>query len=419
MDRNIVMAIMAVALIALIFIGIAVFKKKPVCPTDVSIKTAQTSYEIGEQVHFSVAALGKLPENSTYQWHTKDGQKSKEPAPTFTFKKAGEQDVEVRINEGCRYKLVVEVTDTTVNEDIYDDITIVSGEISVSKKEACVSDVLEFNDNTQDASAWWWDFGDANTSVLPNPRHTYKNPGTYTVKRMLNGEGELTSTLTVTVKDCKKPIPINTGGSTNIATFGIRNPNARAGEMVYFNDQTPNATSWLWNFGDNYTSQERNPAHVYNYAGNYRVTLSVNGTGRNVATRNISIAPAQIVTPPPPPPVVAGNERVADDIVTSPPSTILPAPTVDLATNLKNKFQEIAISTNSEQKTNIYYNDLLPNIADEEMTVQIVKSGIQIEKSFHDYYNNLNIQGGQRIRNVQVLGKDASGKATGLKITEQ
>lgn len=412
------MAITAVALLALVFIGIAVFKKKPTCPTDVSIHTAQKNYAIGEQAHFSVVALGKLPENSTYKWSTKDKQSSKQPTATFTFNTAGQQDIEVRINEGCVYTLVVEVTDTAEAEDIDDDIDIVSGEISVSKKAACISDILEFTDNTQGASAWWWDFGDANTSALPNPRHTYKNPGTYTVKRMLNGEGELTSTLTITIKNCKKPPSGNTGGSTNTAIFSIRNPNARVGEMVYFNDKTPNATSWSWNFGDGYTSQEHNPSHVYNFPGNYTVILSVNGTGRNLMTQNISITPAQIVTPPPPPPVIVGNETGAD-IVTAPPPSPLPKPKVDLAMTLKTKFQEIAKSTNSEEKTNIYYNDLLPNIADEEMTVKIVKNGIQIEKSFHDYYNNLNIQGGQRIRSVQVLSKDAEGKATGLKITEQ
>jgi len=39
-----------------------------------------------------------------------------------------------------------------------------------------------FSDNSSgDVSAWWWDFGDGNTSVQQNPTHTYTQPGNYTV----------------------------------------------------------------------------------------------------------------------------------------------------------------------------------------------------------------------------------------------
>lgn len=33
--------------------------------------------------------------------------------------------------------------------------------------------------------------------------------------------------------------------------------------------------SWLWDFGDGYTSDEEEPAHIYEMPGNYTVTLTV------------------------------------------------------------------------------------------------------------------------------------------------
>jgi PKD repeat protein len=48
---------------------------------------------------------------------------------------------------------------------------------------------------------------------------------------------------------------------------------------VYFTDiSTPETqlTAWSWNFGDGSTSTEKNPSHIYPYAGSFIVSLSVN-----------------------------------------------------------------------------------------------------------------------------------------------
>lgn len=57
---------------------------------------------------------------------------------------------------------------------------------------------------------------------------------------------------------------------------------------VQFTDQSLNApTSWLWNFGDGFTSTQQNPSHQYTTAGVFNVTLTVtNAFGNNVVTRN-------------------------------------------------------------------------------------------------------------------------------------
>lgn len=81
------------------------------------------------------------------------------------------------------------------------------------------------------------------------------------------------------------------------ATFAASSPLAgfegtpRTGNaplIVGFTDlSTGGPTSWLWDFGDSTTATERNPAHVYEQAGTYSVSLTaMNGTGSDTETMN-------------------------------------------------------------------------------------------------------------------------------------
>jgi PKD repeat protein len=44
---------------------------------------------------------------------------------------------------------------------------------------------------------------------------------------------------------------------------------------VSFQSLNPNATGWLWNFGDGTTSTEENPVHTYQVDGDYQVSLTI------------------------------------------------------------------------------------------------------------------------------------------------
>ena len=56
------------------------------------------------------------------------------------------------------------------------------------------------------------------------------------------------------------------------------------GQSVQFSDQsTGTPTSWLWSFGDGYTSTEQNPSHTYVRSGYYTVSLTI-GAGVDTST---------------------------------------------------------------------------------------------------------------------------------------
>ena len=65
---------------------------------------------------------------------------------------------------------------------------------------------------------------------------------------------------------------------------------------VSFTNLSLNSSSFIWNFGDGFTSTDANPEHTYNTLGNYTVTLTSDGgscgNDVNVVTDFVSIDPA-------------------------------------------------------------------------------------------------------------------------------
>jgi subtilisin family serine protease len=60
-----------------------------------------------------------------------------------------------------------------------------------------------------------------------------------------------------------------------VARFSASTQVGEAPLQVDFTDESPAATSWLWDFGDGNTSMDQNPTHIYNDPGLYTVTLDI------------------------------------------------------------------------------------------------------------------------------------------------
>ena len=69
---------------------------------------------------------------------------------------------------------------------------------------------------------------------------------------------------------------------------------------IQFTDLSTNGTNrYFWLFGDNFTSFEQNPVHIYNQSGKYRVTLFVEYNGNITLARNTTIEVVfHDITPP-------------------------------------------------------------------------------------------------------------------------
>ena len=148
---------------------------------------------------------------------------------------------------------------------------------------------VNFNNNSSMSSGtittYFWDFGDATTSIIKNPSHTYANPGTYLVTLMVGSN-----------KGCYDTV-INLVTVNPPPTAAFTYTTICQGSPVTFNDNSTvnqgNINQWVWDFGDgSLNSLLQNPSHIYANAGNFVVTLTVTtnqgctGTATQMVTVN-------------------------------------------------------------------------------------------------------------------------------------
>ena len=140
------------------------------------------------------------------------------------------------------------------------------------------------------AASYLWDFGDGSGSTEENPVHSYDTPGTYAVS--------FTVTNDETSQTEGKPgfIQVTSPAVTQLlADFSAHPTSGEVPLTVNFTDQsTGNITAWLWDYGDGGTGIVQNPIHVYENAGTYTVSLTVQdplGTDTDTRFAHILAAP--------------------------------------------------------------------------------------------------------------------------------
>ncbi len=79
--------------------------------------------------------------------------------------------------------------------------------------------------------------------------------------------------------------------SQGCANFSVNKSVGWPGSTFTFSDQSANATSWFWNFGNGQTSTLQNPSIAFNQPGYYNVSLTVNGIHTINKTAAVKILP--------------------------------------------------------------------------------------------------------------------------------
>ena len=142
---------------------------------------------------------------------------------------------------------------------------------------------VQFVDSsTNSPVSWAWSFGDGTTSTTENPSHTYTVAGTYTVT--------LTATNSAGSNTVSKAayITATPAATTPVASFSAIRTSGTTPLTVQFIDTSTNSpSSWIWSFGDGYTTMQQNPVHTYTAAGTYTVTLTAsNSAGSSTYTQS-------------------------------------------------------------------------------------------------------------------------------------
>jgi PKD repeat protein len=180
--------------------------------------------------------------------------------PTHQFTSAGVYDVVLIIENamGCSSEVTEQVVVT--------DAPALS--ILVDEPGVCLGEAIQFTADVANAVSWLWNFGDGNTSTLPNPAHTYQFAGNYTVSVLIQDIDGCSASASLPITVYNLPM----------ANFSNTNPGCDAGP-VQFTDLSvsPNGdiVEWSWDFGDGSTSIEQNPEYTYATTGTFVVTLLV------------------------------------------------------------------------------------------------------------------------------------------------
>ena len=163
-------------------------------------------------------------------------------------------------------------------------IAYASADISFGKPPLNVRFSGIGNDSDGYIGSYYWDFDDGETSEMQNPTHIFNQLGkTFTVVFTVTDNNGETATDIVTITTSDNELP------TAKATASPRNGEAPL-KVNFFGtgtDTDGTIESYYWEFGDGYTSTQKNPTHTYSSIGTYTATLTV--TDNNDATDTASI----------------------------------------------------------------------------------------------------------------------------------
>lgn len=207
-----------------------------------------------------------------WEWNYGDGVSETLTAPPFshTYTLAGSYTVKLKVTDtqGC-----------TDSSTLATSLTISSPKANFTTTDtvSCPGRPVRFvNQSTGTGLTYSWNFGDNTTSSLPNPLHNYTSDGIYTVRLTISDPFGCADSIVRT-----SYITINSPRSL----FELSDSTSNCPPLViHFTNQSTNAQSIRWDFGDSTFSTDANPTHFYNYPGTYFAKLIVTGAGGCVVT---------------------------------------------------------------------------------------------------------------------------------------
>jgi PKD repeat protein len=206
-------------------------------------------------------------------WTFGDGSTSNAINPVHSYPIAGNYSVTLQCwgSNGCEESITKTNLITTTSPN-----AIVNG----TNRIGCPPLQTSFNSISQSGTlSCNWSFGDGATSTSTNPTHTYSQSGTFDVTLVITDSIGCTDTIvkqgyvqTVNTAANYVPPPVTTGCAPVTAQFS---------------DATFGSNSWLWDFGDGFTSTIQNPAHTYSTPGTHVISLTMTSSG-NGCSQTIS-----------------------------------------------------------------------------------------------------------------------------------
>ncbi|MEA3447209.1 MAG: PKD domain-containing protein [Bacteroidota bacterium] len=218
-------------------------------------------------VPFEVAFSDSSTNAISWQWDFGDGNTSNQ-----------QNDTNIYINEG-EYQVNLSVTSPAGCTSTYSDSVIIDFPDVVFDMDTtmgCIPLTVNFSENSSSISPivdWNWDFGDGDTSTLPNPSHTYNTDGNMFVYLQVTDSLGCSNTDSLLI----------TTGDTIDFSFTVNADTACSRDMIefdFYSDDSINSNYWSWDFGDGGVSNEEDPQYQYtDTVGDFDISLVVGYNG--------------------------------------------------------------------------------------------------------------------------------------------
>ena len=290
-------------------------------------------------VPFAVQFLNNSTSAVNYTWNFGDGSPtSSATSPTHTYTAAGVYIVKLFASNpnGCTFSIDSTTLIITVKNDS------INADFTITKVDSCgpfTANFTNLSTNTGSGltTSYQWDFGDGSAvfNGTTPPLHSFPAATAYTI------------TLTMTdTNACNSPSVIQkvVDFNTSIVTSAFNMPDSICmPALVNFTNQSTNATSWSWTFGDGNVSNSSNPTNIYATIGTYTVTL----IAANPAACNKTSTTTKVITILPSP--------VADfNWAPNPPTPNTPNTFTNLSTGATNYLWDFGDGTTSTLKDDIH-----------------------------------------------------------------
>ena len=196
-----------------------------------------------------------------FNWHFGDGNTSNLISPQNNYS-TGVYSVSLISSNGV-------CSDTMIQSNMIEVGANVVSDFVVSNSSTCQFTDIQFSDiSNYNPDTWFWDFGDGNTSILQNPIHFYQDSGTYNVSLTVSKNGECTQNIQKInyISVFEDPEIIFSSNDTYSCNLPFN---------VDFSDNTLNAVSWQWFFGNGDSSTLRNPSVDFTSIDEFDISLTV------------------------------------------------------------------------------------------------------------------------------------------------
>lgn len=138
---------------------------------------------------------------------------------------------------------------------------------------------VKVNNLTPGTWSYEWDFGDGTTSTATDPGpHQYDASGDYEI--VLRAYSSFCEASVSKIISITPMVPAIDYGQDDSGCPPL---------TVSFYNNTLDATSFLWEFGDGQVSQETEPTHTYRVPGSYTVALTAYGPGGTISADDVTI----------------------------------------------------------------------------------------------------------------------------------